>query len=581
MALGAAALVLAAAAYALLPKGTRPGKPPPVRLKLDLPPGANLEWISPMVVSPDGQQVAFTMVPGGDAPNAGRAQLMLRPLSALEATAVPRGLLGFHPSWSPDGRHLAFSSAYEGLMKADLSSGSAQVICASCRPGQSTWGTKDVLVFTTEGKLSRVSAAGGSPEPVGAVVPGEVGRFSPQFLPDGRRYLYLSLGEKTEDDAIYVGDLEGDLRRRLVGTSHKAVYSPPGYLLYMRDDVLVAQPFDAESLELSGEPVAILDEKVARIRGKVFESAAWYSVSANGVLAWRPAPFGSQRQLTWFDRAGKKLGTVGEPAVQNAFGLSRDGRSAALCRAEAQSADRDIWIVDVASGAGRRLTFDPHDDCGPLWSPDDTWIAFFSNRRGRREVYRKRADGSGDDELVLASRDVDFSPDDWSSDGRFMAFNVRRSTGNVDILFLATDAEGEARATPFLSTPAAETQGRFSPNGRWIAYQSNESGIMQVYVRGVTREGRPGPGMWQVSQERGFFPKWRPDGRELFFEGRGQVLAVDVKTDGLVFEAGVPRPLGWEPGGGLVGVTRDGERLLFEVTVRQVDPIRVLLNWIP
>jgi Tol biopolymer transport system component len=276
---------------------------------------------------------------------------------------------------------------------------------------------------------------------------------------------------------------------------------------------------------------------------------------------------------------------VGEPAVQLAFGASPDGKSVALCRAQSESTNRDIWIVDLASGASRRLTFDPQDDCGPLWSPDGKEIAFFSNRRGVREIYRKRADGSGDEERILPSRDLDFSPEDWSSDGRLMVLNVPRGGVDKDLYVLDLGAGGEARAVPFLATPAVEHQGRLSPNRRWVAYMSNESGIrMQVYVREVTREGRAGPGKWQVSHEVGFNPRWRRDGRELFFEGRGgEVMAVDVKTDGPAFEAGEPKTLGWGHGGAdfLVTASADGERLLFDVPVRIPEPIRVLVNWLP
>ncbi len=573
------ALVVLAAAVVLLRGRTQPGRPSPIRLKVDVPPNA---VISSPAVSPDGQRIAFSMV----TPDVPPPHIVVRPLRALDTTPVPGGDRAILPFWSPDGRQLAFWSLAGGLKKVDLSGGAPQLVCTNCRSAHgATWGSTDVIVFSTVGKLFRVSARGGEAEPLGALVAGETGRFWPQFLPDGRRYIYLSLGVRQEDDAIYVGELGSDLRSRLVATPHSAAYSPPGHLLYLKDDTLVAQPFDADRLALTGEPMPILDEEVARVRGTMFGGMAVFSVSANGVLAWLPAPLGTVQQLTWFDRSGHKRGTVGEPAVQLAFGASQDGKSLALCRAQSGSTDRDIWIIDVASGASRRLTFDPHDDCGPLWSPDGKEIAFFSNRRGVREIYRKRADGSGDEERLLPSWDLDFSTEDWSSDGQLMVFNVPRGGVDKDLYVLDLGAGGEARAVPFLATPAVEHQGRLSPNRRWLAYMSNESGIrMQVYVREVTREGKAGPGKWQVSHDVGFNPRWRRDGRELFFEGRGGVvMAVDVKTEGPAFEAGEPKTLGWGRGGAdfLVTASADGERFLFDVPVRNPEPIRVLVNWLP
>ena len=207
----------------------------------------------------------------------------------------------------------------------------------------------------------RVSAQGGEAEPLGQLVADEIGRFWPQFLPDGRHYVYLSLGSRQQDQGLYVGALGSDLRRRLVATEYRAVYSPPGYLIYTNEAGLVAQPFDAARLELSGQPQPILGDEVARSAGPVAAGVAQFSVSATGVLAWIP-PLREKEQLTWFDRAGRKLGTVGEPMRQYLVDLSPDEKTAAVCPG-AFGTNRDIWLVSLASGASRRLTFDPHDDC--------------------------------------------------------------------------------------------------------------------------------------------------------------------------------------------------------------------------
>ena len=266
--------------------------------------------------------------------------------------------------------------------------------------------------------------------------------------------------------------------------------------------------------------------------------------------------------------------------------LSPAENTVAVCRYES-STNREIWLLDVGSGASRRLTFDPHDDCGPTWSPDGTWIAFFSDRRGVRELYRKRADGSGEDELLLASNDFPLHTEDWSADGRFLSYNSPRPGRSHDLFLLPLTSPGEARPISFLATEAMETATRLAPSGRWVAYMSNETGVMQVYVREVTPQGTPGPGKWQISHERGYNPRWRPDGKELFFYEVSRPMAVDVRTDGLRFEAGVPKPLGITLGDDIgpfmntFCVRRDGQRFLFAVPVKQGDAVRVLVNWLP
>jgi Tol biopolymer transport system component len=244
--------------------------------------------------------------------------------------------------------------------------------------------------------------------------------------------------------------------------------------------------------------------------------------------------------------------------------------------------------VDVASGAGRRLTFDPHDDCGATFSPDGKRIAFFSDRRGVREIYQKAVDGSGEDELLLASDDFGLSPENWSADGRFLTYNAGRPGQSHDLFVLPLPKKGEASPIPFLATPAMETWSTLAPNGRYMAYMSNESGpgASNVYVHEIATSGRPGPGKWQISAAGGIWPVWRPDGKELFFSDPllRTLMAVDVRVDGPIFAAGVPRPLGIkveESGGSRCYVSRDGQRFLFAAPVAPTEPIRALVNWLP
>jgi Tol biopolymer transport system component len=577
----AAVALVIASGVALRSRGAKPPRPRPVRLHVALPPKAKLQ--SDGVVSPDGQRIAFSMSLPGSLP-----QIFVRSLDALAPTAVPGGEMSFLPFWSPDSRQIAFWGLKTGLRKVDLAGGPAQLVCKDCRTGGgtgadygATWGPTDVVVFSDAGKLFRVAANGGDPEPLGALVPGETGRFWPQFLPDGRHYMYLSLATRREDQGIYVGALDSDLRKRIVATENNAAYSPSGHLLFIKDEALLAQPFDAQRLELSGEPLPVLDH-VARMTG--IPGLAQFSASRNGVLAWRAGSPAEPKQLTWFDRSGKRLGTLAEPAVYYRPVLSPDERSVAICREESAT-NHDIWIIDAVGGAGRRLTFDPRTDCGPTWSPDGSRIAFRSDRRGLAEIYRKRADGSGDDELLLASQDTPLNVTDWSADGRYLAYDSPTPHSLRDLFLLPLSSAGEPKPIPYLTTEALEDSGQIVPSGRWMAYRSTSHGRFEVYVRGISPRGEPGPGKWQISSGGGWAPRWRRDGQELLYATGTGIMAVEVRSDGPRFEFRPPKKLFdsalvEEPGTGF-DITRDGQRLLLLVSVRPREPIRVLVNWLP
>jgi Tol biopolymer transport system component len=576
------ALLALGAGLAIARRGTQPAKPLPVQLQVALPPKARFELISTLAVSPDGRQLAFAVTLPGQPP-----QVFLRPLDSVAATPLRGAQKGTMPFWSPDSRQVGFfDTAGAGLKKVGLSGGPAQTLCR-CGTGQgATWGSQDVIIVSTLGRLVRVPAAGGDPAPLGSLAEGETGRYWPQFLPDGRHYIYLSLSSRMEDRGIYVGALDSDLRKRIVATENTAAYSAPGYLLFVRDKMLMAQPFDAQRLELSGAPHQVL-EGLLLLPGTVTAGLAQFSVSTNGVLAWRPVSPPDPRQLTWFDRSGQKVGMVGEPGDYFAPALSPGERSVAVCRTETGTG-RDVWIFDVPTGTSRRLTFDPHDDCGQVWSPDGKKIAFFSDRRGVREIYQKWADGSGDDELLLASKDYALHVEDWSTDGRFIVFNSPRPGHDKDLFLLPMSSSGAGEPISLVATEVMETEANIAPSGRWIAYMSMESGAAEVYVRDLSPEGKPGPGKWQVSQGGGFQPRWRPDGKELFFYGMVGMMAAPVKTDGSTFEAGVPRAIGVTLGDDVgpfevdrFHVTRDGQRFLMNARLKPPEPIRILVNWLP
>jgi eukaryotic-like serine/threonine-protein kinase len=582
----AAAVAVAALTFAVSRRPRSAEKPLPVRFEIVLQDKASAT--SEMAVSPDGRKIVLQLTVGAS------SGLYVRPIDSTTLTPVPGGG-GFRPFWSPDGRSVAWFD--RGFMrKVDLSGGPAQTLCKMPGfPTGATWSHEDVILFSAAGKLFRLPARGGEPEPFGTLAPGESARFWPQFLPDGRRYLYVSVASRPEDQGVFVGSLDSDLRKRIVATEYNAAYTPSGHLLFVKDDALMAQAFDATRLEVSGEPFPVLEE-VGLFKGAQPAPHATYSVSANGVLVWRKGLSREPEQLTWYDRSGRKLGTLGKRAKSFSFGLSPDEKSVVVCRTDPLTSvlnRRDLWILEVAGGASRRLTFDPTDECNPVWSPDGSRIAFFSDRRGTREIYQKAANGSGDAELLLGAQEqeghdpVGMGTEDWSPDGRFIVYNFAPTgvTHRNDLFLLPMSPAVARKPVLFLGTEALEWMGAIAPSGRWIAYLSDESGTSEVYVRDLSPRGEPGPGKWQVSAGGGWGPRWRRDGKELLYTSGSTIMAVAVKPDAPSFQAGPPRALFDVPmtqlGSRLFDVTRDGQRFLVNTLVTADEPVRVLVNWLP
>jgi Tol biopolymer transport system component len=578
----ATAVAVAAITMAVAGRHEAAGKPFPIRFEIVLPDKARLQWAE-VAVSPDGRNIVLPLALNEV------YQLYVRPLDSFTLTPVKGSEGAIRPFWSPDGRQIAFVAPSRTLKKVDLLGGPAQTVCKMPGIGQPeglTWGSEGVIVFAAGGLLFRVSARGGEPEPLGKLAEGESARFWPQFLPDGRNYLYLSFASRPEAQGIYLGSLGSDRRQRIVPSEYKAAYSS-GHLLFVKDEALMAQAFDASSERLSGDPFPVL-QPLELNAGALPAPMASYSVSANGVLAWRTTSSREPEQLTWFDRSGRKLGTLGERAKYFGFTLSPDEKSLALCRTDPVTSGnnrRDIWTLDVARGTSQRLTLDPADECSPAWSPDGSRIAFFSNRRGVREIYEKAANGSGDDELLLASKEEPLNLEDWSADGRFLVYNSPVRGGNKNDLFLLPLSSGlERKPIPFLGTEALEHMAAIAPNGRWIAYRSADSGPGEIYVSSLLADGRRGPGKWQVSAGGGQEPRWRRDGKELLYVAGSTIMAVAVKPDAISFEAGTPQalfdvPMPEQPTHRF-DVTRDGQRFLVDTRVMAEEPVRVLVNWL-
>lgn len=423
--------------------------------------------------------------------------------------------------------------------------------------------------------IQQVSAFGGAPRPVTELASGETLHFGASFLPDGRRFLYNVLSDSSPGTTNAGSMADIKFRKRILQRTDRVLYMPPGWLLFSRGSVLLAQPFDAEKMELSGEPLPAAEP----VAGLPFLPGYAYSVSETGALAWRPgSPFTSM-ELTWFDRTGRKLGSVGEPGEITNPMLSPDGERVLITLRDPATKTRDIWILDLARGTSSRVTFDPGDDHNPLWSPDGAYVIFSSSRKGHHDIYRRRADWSGADEELLVS-DVDKGVDSISPDGKLLLYNVQ-GKGRSSIWSLPLT--GDRKPMEVVTGPYLANFGQFSPNGRWIAYTATESGRNQVFVCSAPGSGLP-QGKRQISMA-GTMPQWRRDGKDLYFMDGDKLMAVPVGSDGTSFDSGTPVQLFTARLGisfrNHFTVSADGQRFLFASPRDSGNPggFNVLLNW--
>ncbi len=487
-----------------------------------------------------------------------------------------------YPFWSPDGRFIGFFADGK-LKKVEVSGGRPQVLCDAPNGRGGTWNRDGVIVFTPDAAstgLFRVSSSGGSPVAITKLDTSrsETSHRWPVFLPDGKHFLYLgaNFSGLIENNAIFLGSLDSQERRLLVSTSANAAYAEPGHLLYLRDNkTLVAQPFDLRRYVLSGEPFPLSDEVLYFPQ----VDRAVYSVSGGDVLVTQTGKVASLSQLSWFDRDGKSAGTVGPPGSNNNVRLSPDGHRVAGDQTEPDGRRRNIWIHELAQGlATTRLTFDPSFDGDPIWSPDGKQILFFSDRRGAFRLYLKNADGSGSEEEVADLGTVgQGNAWDWSRNGKYVL--VRKAN---ELWYLSWP---ERVVKPLLQAKCTVLNAQFSPDGRWMAFASNETGSMEIYVS-------PFPsinGKWQVSSGGGQEPRWRQDGKELFYlSADGKMMATAVTT-GASFKASSPVALFQThrrlPVSSLddfsYDVSGDGQRFLIATKVDEANaaPLSVLLNW--
>ena len=563
---------LAVIALGMLAVSWAPKPPDPVRFFIAPPP--EIVGMGTPKVSPNGRYVAYNAVD-----SSGVTRLWIRPMESLSAQPMPGTENAARPFWSPDSRFLAFMADGK-LKKIAVNGGPAQTICDSGSQGDGSWSKDGVILFdaTASDSIKRVPAAGGTPVPASWIdhVHGESGNAWPQFLPDGRHFIYLGLSQKAESTALRIGDLRSHQSRVLAVGNFSRMDLVPGYILFVKDRALLAQPFDAGSGKLKGEAFPVVDDVAVGGGGA---ANAEFSASHNGVLVFRGGAGAPQTQLTWVDRTGRDVGTVGGPSQYGVFDLSRDGKRLAF-DGGSNASNSDVWILELARNVTTRFTFGSTDEYWPIWSPDGSRIAYAGNPGGQFQVYLKSSTGA-QAESLMTSAPVSLGPADWSSDGRNIACEAIGGPTSWDIWVAPTS--GSEKPHPLIATTFREFEPRFSPDSRWIAYSSNESGRREVYVQ-------PFPslsGKWQVSNQGGRDPLWRRDGKEMFFlSPSGQVMAVDV-TAGASLELGTPKALfsGFvvDPNqtGHNYAVSADGLRFLVRKQIRagSLPATTVFMNW--
>jgi Tol biopolymer transport system component len=547
---------------------------PEVRLEINTPPTTT----SSLAIAPDGLKIVFV------ATSAGQSQLWLRSLDSSLARPLARTEGAETPFWSPDSRFIGFVAGTR-LKWIGIDGGSEQTLASDVPVALGgTWNRGGTILFATSpgGSIFRVAAAGGEPAAATRIeAPQQRGHLFPHFLPDGRHFLFFVTGSP-EARGVYVGQLDGLDTKRLFDADSPAVYAATGHVLFIREGKLLAQAFDPDRRELRGDPLPIAELATGRTA---------VSASAAGPIAYRTSAADSgQRQLVWVDRSGRETDKVVYPDTSNLGpSLSRDGRRVAVYRLT--SGNMDIWTYDRMSHAWDRITQHPGDDIWPLWSRDGTSIVFGSSRKTQYvDLYRTLVNGPpGSEELLLSTSQEKFSID-WSADGRFLLYDSLDPKRGFDMW--ALPLEGDRKAPfPVLQTDFDEGLAQFSPDGTWIAYQSDRTGRLEIYVRPFRGPGVDGV---RVSIDGGSQVRWNPNGKELFYiAADNELMAVPIRfvSNGTAVELGTRLGLFATSVGSIVGlkyrqryvVSPDGQSFVMHSVVGKTDtsPISVILNWRP
>ena len=534
----------------------------------------------PPVLSPDGLRIAFV------AKNAdGKQMLWIRPLNSAVAQPMSGTEGATYPFWSADSRYVGFFAAGK-LNKIDASGGPPQALCDASTGRGGTWSSSGTIVFAPDSTsgLSRVDAAGGTRVALTTLDAKETSHRWPDFLPDGKHFLYFAHGSTGQNSGIYLAALDSKDKdgKLLLRNDSNAIYAAPGYLLFVRDNTLMAQRFNPRSLALEGEAKPVADHVAVN-------TDTWRSIvtaSANGELLYQHGAAGGGSQLIWYDASGKP----GEPVLAETAdyyspALSPDGSKLAF-DIETNGVG-DIWVVDLARHTKTRLTFGPQYSASPIWCPDGKSIVYsYGASAAGDSLYRQNADGSGSKEKLLETPGILNIPFSVSSDARYIAYMRRDPKSNTswDIwaLPMFPDKSGEQKPFPVVATNFIDITPSFSPDGKWLAYATNETGRQEVYIQPFPS----GAGRWQVSTAGGSRPNWRKDGKELFFLSPDQqVMAVDVNQNGASLQLGTPHALfkATTVGGpqGPYTVSADGKKFVMNTVLPQsiTEPLTLITNW--
>ncbi len=562
--------ILLAAAASFLHLREKPPAGAALRLSVPLPARFAVEYVA---LSPDGRTVAMAADSGG---NSG---LWVRALDSLQLRSVSNTDNARHPFWSPDSRSFGFFA--DGKLKIVAATGGpATVLCEAGTGGGGAWNREGVILFGADsGPIQRVNAGGGVPSPVTQAGPG-VRHLLPAFLPDGKHFLYLALSPDESKSGLYLGALSQLEGRKLLPDVSSAFIAPRrkgasnDFLLFRRENALMAQPFRLDTLQLAGDPFSV----ALQLAHTSTPPQVAASVAENGILVYLAGPSRNETQLTWVDRSGKELGKVGPLAEQSGVALSPDQK--AVARAYAGSSSRSgLWIRDLARDVETRFTLPPFAGA-PVWSPDSSRIAF----SGPQSLYEKNASGGPEQLLLRTGHRATLS--DWSHDGKYLLYTDLDPKTRGDIWYLPLDASGKpGGAVAFLKTEFNESQGQFSPDGHWVAYVSNESGQYEVY----TRPFPSGSATTRISNSGGKEPRWRADGKELYYLSDSGLMAVSVRTrPGGPLQAGVPGALFELHSNHIVpesnlfsySSSADGQRFLTKILPEAALPtLNVITNW--
>ncbi len=552
-----------------------PATAPEMRFEVQTAPQGD-NWIA---LSPDGQLLVFGGLAGG------KWQLWIRPLDSVTARPLTGTESAAYPFWSSDSRSIGFFS--EGKLKRiDIAGGPAQTLAGAPEPRGGSWGKDGTIIFAPviSGPIYRIPAKGGEPAEATRLEPGQNNHRFPSFLPDGRNFLYTDQRGDDSPRAVYMNALGSAAARRVVNSDSMVVYGPAGFLFFLRQQTLLAQLFDLEKLEITGDPFPVAEGVVESAN----TGSLAVSATAKGTVTYRTGT-AVRRRLVWFDRSGKEIGAIS--AANSSLSnpqmpeLSPDGTRVAV--QNNVNGNVDIWFAEISRGVTTRFTTLTAFDQWPLWSPDGSRVVFSSDRKGNFDLYAASSNGTGMEEPLLENPGTTAATS-WSSDNRFILYSQQDSKTGFDIW--ALPLSGDRKAFPVANRNFDELGGQFSKDMRWIAYQSNESGRFEIIVQPF-----PGPGgKRQISIGGGTAPRWRDDGKELFYvspEGTLMSVPIAVSPGGKTIEPGTAVPLisGRIEIGAYTGaekphyaVTADGKRFLLVVPADETPrPITVILNWRP